>query len=104
MNFFFKNELKFSHECERNHQLENTIREKEQQQNESSKLLNTFQKEITKLLNKQQELEFALMQTCNERDKQSKVIEELSKKYLFVENEKNEIEHLVNINKTPNIF
>jgi len=58
-------------------------------------MLNSFQKEIAKLLNKQQELEYALMQTCNERDKQSKLIEELTKKYLFVENEKNEMEHLV---------
>lgn len=46
-------------------------------------------------MNKQQDLEYSLMQTCCERDKQSKLIEDLSKKYIFVENEKNEMEHLV---------
>ena len=38
------------------------------------------------------------MQTCNERDKQVKLIEELSNKYILLENDKNELEHLVNIN------
>ena len=35
------------------------------------------------------------MQTCNERDKQVKIIEELTQKFLNSENEKHEIEHWV---------
>ena len=46
-------------------------------------------------MNKQQELEYSLMQTCNERDKQKKIIEELTNKYIYLENEKNDLEHLV---------
>lgn len=89
------NEQKFATESESKVQLEMKLRDNEQAQGESAKLLGDFQKEISKLIKKQQELEFALMQTCNERDKQTKLIEELTKKYLFVENEKNEMEHLV---------
>ena len=51
---------------------------------------------INKLINKQKELEFVLIQSCNEREKQVKLIEELSNKYLIMENEKNEMEQLVN--------
>lgn len=47
------------------------------------------------LSNKQQELEFILIETCNDRDKQSKFIEEFSKKYVLFENEQNELEKLV---------
>lgn len=48
-------------------------------------------------MKKQQELEFALMQTYSERDKQTKIMEEVTHKYLLLENDKNELEHLVNI-------
>lgn len=89
------NELKYSIQHENHEKLESKLQEKEMIQNENSKLLSSFQKEITILLKKQQELEYALLQTCNERDKQTKLIEELSKKYIFVENEKNDIEHLI---------
>ena len=89
------NELKSSAEMEKTIELELKLDEKDHIQNENAKLLHSFQKEINILLIKQQELEFSLMQTCGERDKQKKLIEELTKKYLFVENEKNEIEHLV---------
>lgn len=51
--------------------------------------------QINQLLNKQQELDYALMQTCNERDKQAKLIEDLTNKYLFLKNEKNDLEHLI---------
>jgi hypothetical protein len=78
--------------------LELKLQEKEHINSENSKMLNSFQKEVTKLMNKQQDLEYALMQACNESEKQSKLIEELTKKYLLVENEKNEMEHLVFIN------
>jgi hypothetical protein len=88
-------ELKSAAELEKNIDLEMKLQEKDHIQSENSKLLHSFQKEINVLLIKQQELEFSLMQTCSERDKQTKLIEEISNKYLFVENEKNEIEHLV---------
>ncbi len=35
------------------------------------------------------------MQSCTERDKQSKIIDELTHKYLVMENDKNELENLV---------
>ncbi len=35
------------------------------------------------------------MQSYNEREKQSKIIEDLTNKYIIVENEKNELENLV---------
>ena len=35
------------------------------------------------------------MQSYNEREKQSKLIEDLTNKYLIIENEKNELENLV---------
>ncbi len=47
------------------------------------------------MVSKQQELDYAFIQTCNERDKQTKIIEELTNKYLFLKNEKNDFEHLV---------
>lgn len=47
------------------------------------------------MASKQQELDYAFIQTCNERDKQTKIIEELTNKYLFLKNEKNDFEHLV---------
>ena len=47
------------------------------------------------MASKQQDLDYMLMQTCNERDKQTKLIEELTNKYLFLKNEKNDLEHLV---------
>lgn len=50
------------------------------------------------MINKQKELEFVLIQSCNEREKQVKLIEELSNKYLIMENEKNEMEQLVKRN------
>lgn len=89
------NELKYAAEKENKEALELRLQDKDLLINENTKIINSFQKEITNLINKQQDLEYALMQTCNERDKQAKLIEELTKKYLFVENEKNEIEHLV---------
>lgn len=89
------NELKSNAEVEKAIELELKLEEKDHIQNENTKLLHSFQKEINVLMMKQQELEFSLMQTCSERDKQTKLIEELTKKYLFVENEKNEIEHLL---------
>jgi hypothetical protein len=46
-------------------------------------------------LNKEKELEYVLMQSCTERDKQSKIIDELTHKYLVMENDKNELENLV---------
>ncbi len=49
-------------------------------------------------MRKQQEMEYVLMQTCNERDNQAKIIEELSNKYILLENDKNELEHLVCFN------
>ena len=36
------------------------------------------------------------MQSYNEREKQSKIIEDLTNKYIIMENEKNELENLVN--------
>jgi septal ring factor EnvC (AmiA/AmiB activator) len=92
----FQMEHKISVECSRNEQLEFCLKEKDAILKENSKHLSSFQKEINQLLNKQQEIEYALMQSCNERDKQSKLIDELTKKYIFLENEKNDIENLVN--------
>lgn len=89
------NEIKFAAELELKENLELKLQEKDHINSENSKMLNSFQKEVTKLMNKQQDLEYALMQACNESEKQSKLIEELTKKYLLVENEKNEMEHLV---------
>ena len=51
--------------------------------------------QISKLVKKQQEVELALMQTCTERDKQNQLLEELGNKFLLLENDKNELEHLV---------
>ena len=39
------------------------------------------------------------MQTCNERDKQAKIIEELTQKFLNSESEKHEIEHWVSLDR-----
>lgn len=88
-------EMKFAAELEVKENLELKLQEKDQINRENLKMLSNFQKEVTKLMNKQQDLEYALMQSCNENDKQSKLIEELTKKYIIVENEKNEIDHLV---------
>lgn len=52
-------------------------------------------------MNKQKEIEFVLGQTCSEREKQAKIMEDLSNKYILIENEKNELEHVV---KVFNIF
>lgn len=52
---------------------------------------------INKLVNKQKELEFVLIQSCNEREKQAKIIDELSNKFIMMENEKNELEQIVMI-------
>jgi hypothetical protein len=87
--------MKITFESDKKSQLENLLKEKEEMLAENTKNVGSFQKEINKLLNKQQELEYALLQTCGERDKQAKLIDELTKKYIFLENEKNEIEHLV---------
>jgi len=94
-----QNEIKFATAQEVKENLELRLQEKEQINSENSKMLSSLQKEVTKLINKQQEIEYSLMQSCNENDKKSKLIEELTKKYLIVENEKNEMEHLVLINK-----
>lgn len=51
--------------------------------------------QISKLASKTQEMEFVLMQSYNERDKQAKIIEEITNKFILVENEKNEMENLV---------
>lgn len=40
-------------------------------------------------------MEFIMLQTYNERDKQIKIIEELTQKLFYIENEKNELEHLI---------
>ena len=40
-------------------------------------------------------MEFILMQSYNEREKHSKIIEDLTNKYIILENEKNELENLV---------
>ena len=41
-------------------------------------------------------MEFILMQSYSEREKQSKIIDDLTNKYIMIENEKNELENLVN--------
>jgi hypothetical protein len=46
-------------------------------------------------MKKQQEMEYVLMQTCNEKEKQTKILEELSNKYILLENDKNELENVV---------
>jgi len=88
-------ELSLSIEQEANRRLESRLKEKEALLSENAKRLSCFQKETNRLLSKQQEIEYALMQATGERDKQSKLIEELTKKYIFIENEKNDIEHLI---------
>ena len=87
--------MSLSIEQEANRRLESRLKEKEALLSENAKRLSCFQKETNRLLSKQQEIEYALMQATGERDKQSKLIEELTKKYIFIENEKNDIEHLV---------
>lgn len=87
------NEMKLSMVHENCQLLETKLADKENIISENGKMMSTFQKEINKCLGKQQELEFVLMQTCSERDKQAKIIEELTQKFLNSENEKHEIEH-----------
>ncbi len=82
--------------------LECKLAEKENAISDDAKLISSLQKELNKFQSKQQELEFVLLQTCSERDKQSKIIDELSQKFLYIENEKNDLEHLV-INNTINL-
>lgn len=88
-------ELKYYVEQQSTQQLENKLADKENQLNESSLLISNFRNEINQLISKQQELDYALMQTCNERDKQSKLIDDLTEKYLFLKNEKNDLENLI---------
>lgn len=75
--------------------LESKLAEKESIINDDAKLINNFQKEIAKFHAKQQEMEFIMLQTYNERDKQMKIIEDLTQKLFYIENEKNELEHLI---------
>lgn len=80
---------------EKYEQLESNFNERNKQLIENSNLVSSYQKEIAKWSNKQKELEFVLMQSCTERDKQTQILEELGKKFLIIENEKNELENLV---------
>jgi chromosome segregation ATPase len=88
-------ESQLSSANENTQMLENKIDEKEKVIDENARLLSSYQKEIAKLMKKQQEMEYVLMQTCNERDKQAKIMEELSNKYILLENDKSELENLV---------
>jgi len=90
-----KIEIKNSIEQQNVLELEKKLKEKEKLLNENSNRINNFQNQINQLVAKQQELDYAFIQTCNERDKQTKIIEELTNKYLFLKNEKNDFEHLV---------
>ena len=56
---------------------------------------NQFEKKMSKLVVKNQDIEMILMQSYSEREKQSKLIEDLTNKYIIMENEKNEMENLV---------
>lgn len=65
------------------------------QLSESSNLVANYQKELAKCSTKHKELEFVLVQSCTERDKQNQILDELGKKFLMMENEKNQLENLV---------
>ncbi|CAF0803759.1 unnamed protein product [Brachionus calyciflorus] len=80
---------------EKYQKLELNYNDKNQILNEKILLLSNYQKEIQKWSNKQNELEYVLMQSCAERDKQAQIIDELTKKFIIIENEKNEFENLV---------
>lgn len=47
------------------------------------------------MVNKQQEMEITLLQAYDEREKQTKLVEDLTNKYFLIENEKNDLENLV---------
>lgn len=75
--------------------LESELNQVNKQLSDSSTLVANYQKELVKCSTKQKELEFVLVQSCTERDKQNQIIDELGKKFLILENEKNQLENLV---------
>jgi len=88
-------EIQLSISTETSQILEQKLSEKENLLVENTKILSNYQKEISKLLNKQQEIEFALLQSINEREKQSKIIEEIRSKSILIENEKSDYENII---------
>ncbi|RNA36269.1 bicaudal D-related -like protein [Brachionus plicatilis] len=80
---------------EKCHNLHTELDHVSRQLSDSSNVVSNYQKELTKCSNKQKEMEFVLVQSCGERDKQNQILDELGKKFLIIENEKNELENLV---------
>ncbi len=97
--------------------LKEEIDEKENKLSENIKALNSYKKEVifidtnTKFLliifyilikisiqvKKNQELDYLLMQTCSDRDKQNRLLEEQTNRIHFIEREKNRLDEIVGL-------
>lgn len=57
---------------------------------------------ISAHIQQQQEIEYLLVQTCNDRDQKCRLLEETNKKLAFIESEKRKLDQIVCILKAIN--
>jgi chromosome segregation ATPase len=71
------------------------LTERDAEINETKTQIKNLDKDYKLLIDNRNELEFALLQACDEKDNKTKLIEEFTSKYLFLQSEKNNLDHLI---------